>query len=500
MARFSRRDLLQAMAASGGLAAAAGLGAFSRSAQGADGPRFLITFGCFGGASMLDCYMPVSDTQALTVEGRGTVISYDTVQPEGSNIRSVNRSIPTQFLDLYREQMVVLGTQASSVNHFTAQARSVNGRGIFAGRTLGEAVAAVHGASMAMPNVNMGRGGYSEPGLDPTLDVRYRPEIVTNPVTFPLSASGWRGVIEQSDEGAGLAIQDPEMMALLVAHARELREGTLEQVSPFAKTFGGARRRQELLYARGESGARMEVDDLIQQLFFVPDLGEVLPLSRYGLTPSEEVDRVLSYLPDAFPTDVSGTPRDRLQAQAALAYMLIKSGASASVTLTDPGTDGFLAFDQSHQSHRSAQETHWDRVLNVAARLIELLKTAEYQDSGQSLWDRSMVLFATEFGRDKWDSGGSFGTGHHLNNGLLMVSPLIKGNQSLGAPDPNNGFISGFDPVSGEAYAFDDIPPGQDPLFTDERLPPGEEPVFGTVLAALGIRYDGQETLPVVLG
>ena len=41
-----------------------------------------------------------------------------------------------------------------------------------------------------------------------------------------------------------------------------------------------------------------------------------------------------------------------------------------------------------------------------------------------------MILFATEFGRDKWDTGGSFGTGHNMNNGLLMVSPLIQGDSS----------------------------------------------------------------------
>lgn len=500
----SRRGFLRGMAAAGGLAATGGLAGLSRSARGDGGPCFLVTFGCFGGASMLDCFMPVDQSQALTVDGRGTVISYDTLQPDGSNIRAVNRGTPQGFLSYYRDQMVVTGYSASSVNHFTAQARSVNGRGIFAGRTLGEAVAAVHGADMPLPNVNMGRGGYALPGADPTLDVRFRPEIVTNPVTFPLSTSGWKGVIEGADGSGpfgadGLAIQDPEMLGMMVEHARAVREGTLEQTGPFGRTFGSARRRQELLYARGDAGERLELDDLIQQLFFVPDLGEVLPLNRYGLQPSDQVNRVLAYLPSAFPTDTSGTPRDRLQAQAALAYMLLVSGASASVTLTDPGTDGFLAFDNSHTNHRSAQEQHWDRVLDVAHRLIQLLQLTEYGDSGGSMWDRTMMVFATEFGRDKWDTGGSFGTGHHLNNGLLLVSPLLAGNQSLGAPDPNNGFISGYDPVSGEALAFDDIPAGEDPLFTDERLPPGEEPVFGSILAAMGISYDGQETIPVML-
>jgi len=497
-ALLSRRRLLQGLGAGAGLVSAGGLSLRFRASAAEDGPRYLIVLGCFGGAGMLDCFLPVDTSQARTDPSRGTVISYDTVQPAGA-IRCVNRDTPVSFLTAYHQQMVVMGTQSSSVNHFTAQQRSVNGRGAWRGRTLAEAVASVHGASLPLPNVNMGRGGYSEPGTDNNLDSRYRAEVVTNPVTFPLSTSGWQGVLELGDQAA----QDPEHLATMIGQARAVRDGTLEQVSPFGQTFGSSRLRQELLYARGTNGGALEVQDLIQRLLFIPDLGEAFPLNQYGLSPSEEADRILSYLPDAFPQDTSGTPKDRLQAQAALAYLLLRTGSSAAVTLTDPGTDGFLAFDQSHQGHKSAQATHWDRALSVADKLIQLLSTAEYSDdsgpTGTSLWDRSMIVFATEFGRDKWDTGGSFGTGHHLNNGLLMVSPLIHGDQSLGQADPNNGFICGFDPDSGAATPFDELTPGEDPLFTDERLPPGEEPVFGTILAALGIGYDDQETLPVVL-
>lgn len=494
---LSRRRLLQGLGMGAGLCAAGGLRLRATAAE--DGPRFLIVMGCFGGASMLDCYMPVDSSEALTVAGRGTVIGYSTVQPRGT-IRCVDRDTPRAFLNAWHDQMVVLGSMSSSVNHFTAQHRSITGRGSWSGRTLTEAVASVHGVGRALPNVNMGRGGFSEPGTDAALDSAYRAEVVANPVTFALSTHGWRGVLEQGD----LAVQDPEMMAMLMAQARAVRDGTLEQVSPFGQTFAASRLRQELLYARGTLGGRLELEDLVQRLLFIPDLGEALPLEDYGLSPGDEVDRILDYLPEAFPGDTSGTAQDRLQAQAALAYLLLRSGASVSVTLTDPGTDGFLAFDQSHQDHRTAQSTHWDRVLYVADRLINLLKTAEYVDdtgpTGTSLWDRSMILFATEFGRDKWDTGGTFGTGHHLNNGLLLVSPLIQGGQVLGEADPNNGFICGYDLETGAPTPFEDLVPGEDPLYTDERLPPGEEPVYGTILSALGIGYDGQETIPVVLG
>ena len=111
-----------------------------------------------------------------------------------------------------------------------------------------------------------------------------------------------------------------------------------------------------------------------------------------------------------------------------------------------------------------------------------------------------MVVFATEFGRDKWDRGDGFGTGHHLNNGMLVVSPLLRGNRTLGRVDPNNGFTCGFDPTSGDPTPFDGIAPGEDPLFSDARLPPGEEAVCGSLLSALGVSFPGQPVLPAIVG
>ena len=497
--RSTLRALLAGGVAAGAYAAAPGL-RFVRSADASDdGPRFLIVMGCFGGASMLDCYMPVDVTEAHTDPNRGTVISYPTTTVDGSNIRCVDRFWPRKYLQRHAAQSVVMSTLSSSVNHFVAQARSINGRDINAGRTLMEAVAAVHGEGRALPNVNMGRGGYAEAGADPGLDPRYRAEIVTNPVTFPLSMSGHAGILRTGARPA----QDPELREAFVQRARALRDGELETLSPFAQTFPTARMRRELLQSRRTTEPMLETARLIEELLFVPDLGEAFPLEQYGLTAASEADRILDRLPGAFPANATGTPQDRLQAQAALAYLLIRTGSSAAVTLTEPGTDGFLAFDQSHQSHRGAQETHWDRVLRAADDLIELLSTAEYVDAdgptGTSLWDRSMIVFATEFGRDKWDTGGNFGTGHHLNNGLLITSPLIEGNQTLGVPDPNNGFLTGFDPKTGESTPFSELAPGVDPLYSDARQPPSEERVYGTILSALGIEYDGQETVPVAL-
>ncbi len=498
---ISRRRMLRNLGlAAGGIGAASLTPGFVRRASATgDGPCYLIVLGCFGGASMLDSFMPVDRSEALVHENRGTVISYDTVQPEGSNIRCVDRGPLRDFLGRHGEHTVAMATQSSSVNHFVAQTRSINGRDVFSGRTLTEAVAAVHGEDMTLPNVNMGRGGYSEPGADRGLDPRFRAEIVTNPVIFPLSTSGHAGIAPLGER----PFQDPTTRAAMVARARALRDGTLESVSPFGRTFASSARRRDVLWNRSRIEPAIEGEELMRRLLYVPDLGTLFPQSEYGLTSSDESQRVIDALPGSFPASTSGTAQDRLQAQAALAYLLLRTGTSCAVTLTEPGTDGFLAFDQSHQSHRNAQRVHWNRVLDTADRLIGLLSSAEHVGpdgpDGSSMWDRSMIVFATEFGRDKWDTGGGFGTGHHLNNGLLAVSPLLRGNQTLGAPDPNNGFLTGFDPETGAPTPYDDVAEGEDPLFNHPNLPPAEEPVYGSLLAALGVEFPGQETLPVLL-
>ncbi len=496
--RPSRRGLIQGMAL-GGAGLAAAPWAIRRASAELEGPRYLVVLGCFGGASMVDCFMPVDSGEALTLSDRGTVANHSWLQPDGSNIRCVDRSEPYAFLTAHRDQMVVMGTQGSSVNHFTAQGRWMTGRDMMLGRTMTEIMAAARGAAQVLPNVNMGRGGYGLGGQDPALEPRYLAETVVNPVTFPLSTHGHLGVLPVGEE----PLYDPELREAFVAHAREFRQSVLEEGTPFSETFANSRLRRSLLQARRTTEVDLELADLINQLFFVPDLGDILPLEEFGLDSNDEADAIRSVLPKAFPTDTSGNAQDRMQAQAALAYLLIRTNTSSAVTLTEPGTDGFLAFDLSHRGHQDAQATHWDRVLDVADRLISLLDTADYVDGegntdGTTLWDRTMIVFATEFGRDKWDTGSGYGTGHHLNNGMLAVSPLLAGNQSLGVVDPNNGFICGWDAETGEPTPFDDLSAGEDPLYTDERLPPGESEVCGALLHALGIEFDGQTVLPVL--
>jgi len=86
----------------------------------------------------------------------------------------------------------------------------------------------------------------------------------------------------------------------------------------------------------------------------------------------------------------------------------------------------------------------------VADRLIGLLKETEYQD-GQSYWDHSLMYFASDFGRSRGRPGRArdFGSGHHINNGCLIVSPMLRGNTVFGGVDPATMLTYGFDPLTG---------------------------------------------------
>ena len=58
---------------------------------------------------------------------------------------------------------------------------------------------------------------------------------------------------------------------------------------------------------------------------------------------------------------------------------------------------------------------------------------------GQSLWDRSLVYVATDFGRTKVrpENSPEFGSGHDLNNGSSIISPMANGGSVLGGVDPD---------------------------------------------------------------
>ena len=82
----------------------------------------------------------------------------------------------------------------------------------------------------------------------------------------------------------------------------------------------------------------------------------------------------------------------------------------------------------------------WDRIYKVIDGLITLLSNEDYGD-GTSLWDRTMIYVASDFGREKHRPSGAndWPTGHDLNNGVMTFSPLVPGDTLLGGVNADTG-------------------------------------------------------------
>src|SRR5262249_35607245 len=155
---------------------------------------------------------------------------------------------------------------------------------------------------------------------------------------------------------------------------------------------------------------------------------------KYGITPDPMIEGLRQSLPNM--------DADKAQAQIALGFLMAYHGVSTSITMgfnTEPlvESDGSIsgapiAFDFSHNLHRIVQSMMWCPTAAIVDTLITLLKTHDYlgDPSLGRMWDRSLVYIATEFGRDKKRPSGatSWGTAHSLNNGSVLISPLLKGN------------------------------------------------------------------------
>ena len=456
MTKLNRRQLLKSLSicAAGGAGGLAPLLAARRASAQSQEPRFLIVLAAAGGASIVDSFLAIRQSESANWETINTIADSEVKSIPDSPLRAVDLSrqdagpVPfpftanqSNFARKHRDNILVSTLTSTSVNHTVAQRRSITGNEAWKGRTLQEVVANEFGAGMPLPNVNMTGGGYIEHGTDRSLPSWAFNEPVADPTIWPLSLHGSRG-------------QQDLPSADLIERARTLRDERLEPGSVFNRTFGKSSRLE--LWKRQRDSARqvLEGGDLISKLMFLPDIPQV-PLSQYGLTESPDGFKVREKFPEF--------NSDPLEAQAALAFLLIKHRVSVTVTISPSFSvllgDNFpprivnppLAFDFSHNAHRAAQAIMWDRILGIADRLIDLLQAEPFGTSGESLWDRSMIYFATDFGRDRRRSGGNdgFGSGHHLNNGTVVVSPMVKGNSVLGGVDPDTGLTYGYDIATG---------------------------------------------------
>lgn len=198
-------------------------------------------------------------------------------------------------------------------------------------------------------------------------------------------------------------------------------------------------------------------------------------------------------LPDAFPL----LYQDTWEARAALGFALAYFGVSCSVTVGldfDPvAVDNSListplAFDYSHNDHRVSQNLMWGRTCRLVDGLITLLKTFDYlgDPSLGKMWDRSLIYVATDFGREKARPSGasSWGTGHHLNNGSLLISPLLRGNAVYGGVDRKTLLTYGFDRATGKP---------------DPGVLMREGDVYSAIATALGIEFEGRRDMSALV-
>lgn len=495
MARLSRRDLLKTTAAAG-MATAAGslIGGRARAQTMGGSSKLLFVFTASGGGNIIDSLLPVAESEVSSLEHARTLVTYPDeliVQPNGSNIRAVKKHISDidgipygapydmgTFLSKHAADTAVFTVEGTSVNHRVAQKRSLTGANANKGRTLMEANAAANGQGLLLPNVNMSIDGYIEPGEDPSTPAFARPETVANALLFPLALDSVRGVADVPTRLRGTyATRDNA----LLARARKVRN-TLDDKSVFGRTFKGSSVLERYLRQRNELGPAMEAADLISKLMIAPNDPGSVPLSEFDL----ESTPLSTRLGQAFPRLL----QDPLEAQAALAFVLARYGVASSLTIGPsftPIVGDFsiintpLAFDFSHSSHMATQNVMWTRMFQMIDPFIELLKETDMNgDPSQGkMWDHSLVYIATEFGRDKTRPTGStsFGTGHHLNNGSVIISPLINGNRVYGGVDPETCLTYGFDPQTGAAA------PGS--LMREGDM-------YSAIMHALGIDFDGR--------
>ncbi|EPX62731.1 hypothetical protein D187_008919 [Cystobacter fuscus DSM 2262] len=449
-------------------------------------PRFLIVVGATGGASIVDSLLAVRASEAGANASRLNIFPDEQVQSvDGSPFRAVKVSnhplgnLPQMvntaqlpFVRKHKDSMLVATSVGTSVNHVIAQKRSITGNAAWRGRTLQECVALQYGAGYPMPNVNMGMGGYSERGTDSSLPSYCYGEVVSNASFWPLGLDGSKGIKDAPPRD-------------VVEMARRTRN-TLDSQSVFGRTFENAAMIQRWNEQRIEGQPALEARDLINRLNVQPNQPPKMPLTEYGLSSSPDGDRLRTLFPDYL--------TDPVQGQAALAFLLLKYRVSVTVTIgpsfnvavrdhVEAGefiANPPLAFDFSHTDHRAGQAFMWARVMDVVDKLIDLLKSEPFDETtGESMWDRTLIYVATEFGRTRSrpNDAIAFSSGHDLNNGFLMLSPMLKGNTLLGGIDSSTTLTYGFDPRTGE--------PDRNKMTTNEP------DIFSGILTALGVDTAG---------
>jgi hypothetical protein len=479
----TRRSLLRHMATGVAIAGTSRLFAPRTARAQSNDRKFLFVVAAAGGGSLIDSFLPIAQSASPNAS---TIVTYpDADIATVGNLRCVQRvTAPSlfglridghlqTFLQNHGANTAILTQESTSVNHVVAQKRSMTGAGANKGQTLLEATALRHGQGMLLPAVNMCESGYLEPGDDDTIPDAARAVAVADAVRFAFAADGNKGLLGVPQRS-------------LIERARRVR-AEMETQSVFGHTFHDAPLRAAYVDKRDVLAPQLEAIDAISKLTVVRDTSTT-PLSAYGLSSSIDEPSLRARFP--------ALETDPLQSQAALAFLLVKNGLSCAVAIS-PSFNPLLtqnpnppiAFDFSHTNHMVTQYAMWSRIMRVTDGLIGLLKETPLVagDPAQgTLWDRSVVYVATDFGRDKGrpDSATEFGSGHHLNNGNVLISPLIRGNRIYGGVNESTGLTYGFDRITGAA--------------SPETLM-HEADIYAAVSHALDVPFAGRLDMPAIV-
>lgn len=237
MSSWSRRRFLEtSLSASGALLP----GGLTRSGFGqtvAD-PRFLIVLTGTGGASIVDSFLAVRESESrapkevnaypdslVQLIGNLPFRAIDFSSEAIGAIPSSFTANQSNFVKKYGQDMMVVTHTGTSVNHRVAEHRSVNGNAAWKGRTLQEAVALQYGAGHPIPNVHLVNGtGFTERGTDDQLPSYAYGEHVSVRNLWPLSLDWYKGV-------------DGAPSRELFEKAREFRNQQLDPGSDFYSVF-----------------------------------------------------------------------------------------------------------------------------------------------------------------------------------------------------------------------------------------------------------------------
>ena len=471
--KINRRNFLKAGGASallGGMPL--GLNTVGQAQDGGE-KKFCFVIAAAGGASILDSFMaqstgPTAFETLTQIPGSPLVAVPALENSIQGAIDLGNGYEQATFLNKHGADTLAMTNEVTSVNHIIAAKRDITGDNVNSGRTICEANAIAHGGSCILPNLGLGVGGYALHGDDDTIPAIARAEPITDPLMFAFATHGFKGIKGSLDD------KD-------IAAARALRT-QLESVSGFAKEFEASKIMDVYMKNRDSLVSQLEKGDSIGKLMLLDPA--TADLSAFGTSMTGDMQQVIAKFPNI--------AKDPYEAKMALSFLAAKNGMSNSFTISpnlaplieatgSPNTP--IAFDWSHVDHRGAQNAMWSYVLKSVDALIDLLKETDIDGDPQKgkMWSKSMIYIATEFGRDKIADGGS---GHHLNNGNVIISPMMQGNKVFGGVDTTTGFTYGFNAETGE--------PDQNSKMT-------EKDVYSAVAHGLGIAFDGRKDKPAMV-